>query len=116
MPAAGGLAPAIPSVMLAADAATSGDPFTMLAQLGIGGALVAFAVWLQSKFTTEKNAALKAKDAELAAERLAAAAAIAAARVEATAEVTAERLAHDKTRAIVVELLKEQINKKEQQT
>jgi hypothetical protein len=99
--------------MFAADSATQGDPITMLAQLGIGGVLVGFAVWLQNKFTTEKNAAIKAKEAELAAERINADAAIAAQRVELTAEIVAERLAHDKTREVVIELLKQQIKDQE---
>jgi hypothetical protein len=93
VPNVGGLAPAIPAALLAADSAAAGDPVTMLAQLGIGGALVAFAVWLQQKFTTEKNTAIKAKDEEL----------------------VAERIAHDKTREVVIELLKQQIKDQERQ-
>jgi hypothetical protein len=55
LPGVGGLAAAVPSALVAADAAVNGDVSTMLTQLGIGAALVAFAVWLQDKFRKQSK-------------------------------------------------------------
>lgn len=53
-----GIAPVaglVPSALIAAPAAAAADPISILWQLGAGGALVVFAVWLQDKFSKEKR-------------------------------------------------------------
>lgn len=42
----------IPTALLAAGDAMAGDPWALVTQLGVGGVLVGFAVWLQDKFAT----------------------------------------------------------------
>lgn len=44
--------PLIPAVVTDSP---SSDPYTLLMQLGVGGVLVAFAVWLQDKMSKERR-------------------------------------------------------------
>lgn len=68
----------IPTAFIAAEGAVSGDPLSLIMQLGVGGVLVGFAVWLQDKFSTT-----------------------------ARRDVDNERERHDITRAQLIEALKE---------
>lgn len=49
------------SAVAAGSTAPSSDPWSYMLQLGVGGVLVAFAVWLQDRFATAKKAEVEAE-------------------------------------------------------
>jgi hypothetical protein len=57
MPSVVPVAATVPFAMAAADAAADFDIVGTLGQLGIGAALVGFAIWLQDKFTKQRKEA-----------------------------------------------------------
>lgn len=77
------LLPAVPTAVLAAESVANGDVMASVTQLGIGGVLVAFAVWLQDRFARQNRADLQI-----------------------------EREAHDVTRQQLIDLLKRQLEDK----
>lgn len=55
----------IPTALLAAEEAFNGDPWAFATQLGVGGLLVGFAVWLQDKFATASRKEMSEVRAEM---------------------------------------------------
>lgn len=66
MPSVAPIAAVIPVVPAVASTQPASDPYTYLMQLGVGGVLVAFAIWLQDKFSKQSR-----KDVDAERERTA---------------------------------------------
>lgn len=66
---AGGIVAILPTLAVLGQAAETGNPISLAWQLGIGAVLVAFAVWLQDRFSRERKVDLKAADARCEAEK-----------------------------------------------
>lgn len=105
-----GVAPifgAFPSALVIAQTAVdgSGDWATYGAQLGIGGVLVAFAVWLQDRNSKERKAEIKELRADLIVDRSRFDNELDAQRKKSDSEIAAERAAHEATRQLLLAAL-----------